>query len=92
MRMNFGDVLRIEDLGKHSPATVIGLGLLLAGAPNVTPDPKRKSFYEIDGGRTVYYIHVSPSNGAIMLLATWEKRIGPADDRCPAEYHLAFRA
>jgi len=72
MRMNFGEVLKIEDLGNHSVATVIELGILLAGTVNVTPDPKRKGFYEIEDGSTVYYFHVSPASGKIFLLATWE--------------------
>lgn len=72
MRMNFGEVLTIEDLGNHSAATVIELGILLAGTVNVTPDLKRKHFYEIEDERTVYYIHVSPATGTIFFLATWE--------------------
>jgi hypothetical protein len=92
MRMNLGGVIRIEDLGDHSAATVIGLGVLLAGTVNVTPDPKRKNFYEIDGGRTVYYIQLSPSSGAIFLLAIWGKRTSAPDDPCSAEYPLALRA
>jgi hypothetical protein len=44
--MNFGEVLTIEDLGNHAAAAVIGLGILLAGPVNVTPDLKRKGFYE----------------------------------------------
>jgi hypothetical protein len=42
--MNFGEVLTIEDLGKHSAATIIQLEILLAGTVKVTPDPKRKKF------------------------------------------------
>ena len=76
MRMNFGEVLDIKDLGKHSAVTVIRLGIVLAGAANVTPDPKRKNFYEVEGGSTVYYIYVSPVTGAISLIATW-KNIAP---------------
>ena len=72
MRLNLGEVLIIEDLGKHSAATVISLALHLAGAADVTADPKRKGFYEVDDGRTVYYIHVSPVTATIFLLATWE--------------------
>ena len=72
MRMNFGEVLTIEDLGENSAATVIGLGILLAGTLNVTPDPKRKNFYGVEDGSTVYYIHMSPVSGTIFLLATWE--------------------
>jgi hypothetical protein len=84
MRMNFGEVLTIEDLGSHSAATVVELGILLAGPVNVTPDLKRKGFYEIEDGSNVYYIHVSPVSGMIFFLATWEKLIAP-----PALAHIA---
>jgi hypothetical protein len=75
MRMNFGEVLAIEDLGNHSPATVIGLGILLADTVNVTPDSKRRNFYEVEDASSVYYIHVSPVCGTVFLLATWEKQV-----------------
>jgi len=84
MRMNFGEVLTIEDLGNHSAATVIELGILLAGTVNATPDLKRKGFYEVEDGSTVYYIHVSPLSGTIFFLATWKKLPAP-----PALAHLA---
>jgi len=71
MRMKFGEVFEIEDLGNHPAETVIRLGILLAGTVNITPDPKRKDFYEIYGGSIVYYVYVSPLSGTISLLATW---------------------
>jgi hypothetical protein len=73
MRMNFGEVLEIEDLGNHPAVTVIRLGFLLAGSVNVTPDPKRKGFYDVESGSTVYYIHVSPISATIFLIATWKR-------------------
>ena len=76
MRMKFGEVLEIEDLGNHPAETVIRLGILLAGTVNATPDPKRKCLYEIDGGSTVYYVYVSPLSGAISLLASWRSVAG----------------
>jgi hypothetical protein len=82
--MNFGEVLTIEDLGNHSAATVIGLAILLAGTANVTPDPKRRYFYEIEDGRTVYFIHVSPVSGTIFFLAAWENLAASQ-----AELHMA---
>jgi hypothetical protein len=72
MRMNFGEVIDIKDLGKHSALTVIGLGIVLAGTVNVTPDPKRNNFYEVEGGSAVYYIYLSPVTGTISLIATWK--------------------
>ena len=77
MRMNFGEVLKIEDLGNHSATTVIGLGILLAGTVNVTPDSKRKGFYNVENGSTVYYIHVSPVSGTIFFLAASENLAAP---------------
>ena len=91
MRINFGEVLNIEDLGKHSAATVIGLGILLAGTVNATPDPKRKDFYEIDRGRTVYYIYRPTSDGTIFLVATWEKLAAPPGDPCSVQDHPVLR-
>ncbi len=69
MRMNFGEILKIEDLGKHSAVTVIRLGIVLAGTVNVTPDPKRENFYDVEAGSSVYYIYVSPITGRISLIA-----------------------
>lgn len=77
MRMNFGKVVEIEDLGKHSPATVVSLGVLLAGNVNATPDPKRKHFYEIEQGAAVYYVYFSPFSGKIFLLASWKNHYPP---------------
>lgn len=85
MRVNFGEVIEIEDLGKHSAATVINLGILLAGTVNATPDPKRKHFYEIEGGATscsvfgstVYYVYVSPFSQKIFLIASWKNILPP---------------
>jgi hypothetical protein len=75
--MNFGEVLEIEDLGNHPALTVINLGILLAGEVDVTPDPKRKDFYEMESGSAVYYIYVSPVTGTISLIATWRNVTGP---------------
>jgi hypothetical protein len=71
MKMNFGEVLDITDLGKHAAAWVIRLGILLAGTVTATPDPKRKNFYEVEGGSTVYYIYTPPASRTIFLLASW---------------------
>jgi hypothetical protein len=74
MRMNFGEVLDIEDLGMHSASTVVRLGIALAGSVNVTPDPKRKNFYEVKEGATSYYIYVSPVTATISLIAAWQNK------------------
>jgi hypothetical protein len=77
MRMNFGEVFEIRDLGKHSAVTVICLGIVLAGTVNVTPDSKRRNCYEVEEGSTIYYIYVSPVTGTIYLIATWNNTAPP---------------
>lgn len=75
MRMSFGKVLNIQDLGNHSVTTLVELGILLAGSTDVTPDPKRRHFYDIEGWCTAYYVYVSPVSGTIFLVAAWENAI-----------------
>ncbi len=73
MVMHFKDEPTIEDLGKHPQEAVTMLRQLLASGARVQPDAKRANFYELEHGSDVYYIHISPVNGHIMLLATWTK-------------------
>ncbi len=70
--------IQIEDL-RHHPAETVNIlrDLLLRGA-TAMPDPKRADFYELEHASTVYYIHVSPITGKILLLATW-----PAEEERP---------
>jgi len=78
MRINFGRKLEIRDLGNHRAVDVISLGMLLTGIADVTPDPKRRGFYEVEHGRTVYYFSVSPLTGTIFLLAKWRRATPPS--------------
>ena len=63
--------LSIENLRNHPPETISALRELLAGGTQVTPDPKRPNFYEVEDDSIVYYIHVLPASGKVLLLATW---------------------
>lgn len=68
----------IEDLRHHSAETVDKLRQLLASGAPATPDPRREHFFEVENGSRVYYIHISPVSGKVMLLATWLKEAPPA--------------
>jgi hypothetical protein len=68
----------IEDLRNHSAETVNKLRHLLASGAPAVPDPHRQDFFEVQNGSSVYYIHLSPLSGKIMLLATWLKEAQPA--------------
>jgi hypothetical protein len=72
--------LEIEDLRNHPARTVNVLRDLLSGGATLLPDPKRTGFYELHDASTVYYIHVSPVTGKIILLATWPLRAGAGPD------------
>jgi hypothetical protein len=73
MVMTLKRELQIEDLRNHPEEMVLTLRSLLAGGAKVNPDPKRPDFFEVESGSLVYYIHVSPATGKILLLATWPK-------------------
>lgn len=73
MVMKLENELLIEDPRHHSNECVETLRRLLAGGARVEADPKRSDFYEVESGSDVYYIHISPVSGKILLLATWAK-------------------
>jgi len=71
MVMRCGHELQIEDVRNHPVETVLMLRNLLAEGAVVRRDPKRSEFYEVESDSVVYYIHVSPVTGKVLLLATW---------------------
>jgi hypothetical protein len=68
----------IEDLHHHSPEIVEVLRQLLASGAPAKADPRRNDFYELENGSQVFYIHISPVNGKVLLLGTWLKDEAPA--------------
>ena len=64
---------RIEALHTYPPSLVEELDRILnAGAP-AHEDPRRKDFYEIESETEVFYVHMSPMNGRVLLLGVWAK-------------------
>jgi hypothetical protein len=61
----------IKDIRNHPPEVVVALGRMLASGAQVTPDPKRANFFEIETDSLIYYVHISPVTGNILLLGTW---------------------
>jgi hypothetical protein len=47
--------------------------LLTAGAW-ARRDPSRDNFYEVENAKNVFYIHISPVTGNVVLLAKWPGR------------------
>ena len=71
MVLRVNDQPRIEDLRKHPVGSVDTLSRLLASGATAKRDPRRENFFEVESGSRVYYIHISPVTGKVMLLATW---------------------
>ena len=62
---------KIENLRGYHPEIVAQLRTSLATGAQAIPDPRRQGFYDVRGGGQVFFIHISPVSGTIMLLATW---------------------
>jgi hypothetical protein len=84
LRMN-GET-RIEDPRKYGSETVNDLrNLLIAGGP-AQPDPHRENFYELENGGHTFYIHISPINDDVVLVAKW---LNGRKEACTSSAHLA---
>lgn len=68
----------IKDLGNHSCETIETLRALLSAGAGARPDSKRPHLYELESETCVFYVYVSPTNGAVELLATWPRIEEPA--------------
>ena len=68
-----------DDLARVVADYLARPGLSLLGEADAAvewiADPKRNGFYEIESDAVVYYIHVSPVTGKVLLLATWQNEV-----------------
>ena len=71
MRLRLCGDRKIENLRGYQHEIVAELRALLATGAQATPDPQRPGFFDVCGGNRVFFIHVSPVSGTVMLLATW---------------------
>jgi hypothetical protein len=63
--------MQIEDLRNHPVELVLRLRNLINRGAHTNPDPNHPGFYEIESDDRVFYVHISPTTGKILLLATW---------------------
>lgn len=69
---------KMEALHSYPVGTLERLAQLLAlGAP-ARPDPRRESFFEVESDSEVFYLHISPTSGRVLLIGTWPKFAMPA--------------
>ncbi|MGA8407181.1 MAG: PepSY domain-containing protein [Candidatus Acidiferrales bacterium] len=84
MVMRWEPEVQIEDLRNHPAELVMRLRTLLTRGAHTNPDPNHPGFYEIESDNRVYYVHISPNTGKILLLATW-----PSENVLEAAHHAA---
>ena len=63
--------VKVENLRNYSGEVVDKLRGLLLGGAEADMDPQRRGFYDVYNGTRVFFIHVSPVSGNVMLLASW---------------------
>ncbi len=71
MVMRWDRNLEVQDIRNHTAEQVRGLKTLLLRGTSLTPDPKHPGFFEIHNDADVYYVHLVPNSGKVLLLATW---------------------
>lgn len=73
MKLQLKDNLIIDNLRHYPDETVEKLRSLLAAGALAHADPHRQNFYELENGSRVYYVHVTPDQRKVLLLASWRK-------------------
>ena len=79
MLLRINEQLSIDNLNNYPTEIVEQLDELLTAGVEARLDPNRKNFWDVEHSGRVFFIHASPVNGRVMLLATW-----PAEARVPA--------
>jgi hypothetical protein len=78
---------KIENPRNYLPSIVERVKESLVSGVDACPDTKRKDFYNVEIVGHVYFIHLSPRNGKVMLLARWLCRSLPRDVQRFEEAH-----
>jgi hypothetical protein len=66
--------VKVENPRAYEPGAVEHLQYLLNVGVPAERDPKRENFYEIESSSEIFYIHVSPVSGNVVLLARWNRQ------------------
>ena len=77
MVLRLNEQPKIENLRNYPAEMVEKLRELLASGAPAKLDAHRKDFYEVENCSQVFYVHVSPLNHTVMLLAIWDKDAKP---------------
>jgi hypothetical protein len=76
---------RIENPRNYASGAVEQLRHLLQIGSPAKRDPHRENFYELESNGEVYFIHISPISGNVVLLAKWLRQ---SQDCCLSAGHF----
>lgn len=71
MTLRIDGKVEIENLRQYPAETVEKLRSLLAQGAEAEADARRANFYDVHNCSHVYFVHISPVSGKVMLLASW---------------------
>ncbi|MCL6482020.1 MAG: hypothetical protein K6U02_09860 [Firmicutes bacterium] len=77
MVLRLNQDVTVENPRQHAAEDVAVVRNLLTAGAIARPDPQRVNFYELEAGNRVFYIHISPVTGHVLLLASWTADPGP---------------
>jgi hypothetical protein len=72
--IKFNQGVKVENPRAYEAGAVKHLQYLLEVGSPIESDPRRENFFDVDGGSEIYYIHVSPVSGNVILLAKWMRQ------------------
>jgi hypothetical protein len=73
MVLQVSEQSRLENPRNYASGVVDELRGLLAAGGKARPDARRANFYEVENGEHIFYVHVSPISGNVVLLAKWSQ-------------------
>ncbi len=74
MVLRMTNTATIENPRGYADHTVRDLQHVLTDGAEAQRDPLREHFYQIEGNKGTFYIHISPVTGNVILLAKWLRR------------------
>lgn len=73
MVVQLSKVPKIEALRPYPARTMDQLARLLATGAPARPDPRRANFFELESDSQIFYVHISPASGRVLLIGVWQR-------------------
>ena len=82
----------VDNVRNYPPETIKEVEQLLLAGVSASPDPKRKNFYDLESQERTFFIHISPINGRVVLVAVWLRQSCAVDQTDQAETSMRCTA